>query len=88
MLWGWLIASVFALFIVGVLGEMCSVYPAVGGVYHWSAMYCPSHSWAPVFSYTCGWIYLLGCIAYDATLAQGMASVLASLFTLMSNGSG
>ena len=69
MFWGWLIATFFTLCTVASLAEICSIYPAVGSVYNWTAMLSPSPKWAPALSYTCGWFNLLGNIAYDASLA-------------------
>lgn len=86
MLVTWVICTIFNIFIAMALGEMCSLHPVVGSIYQWSAAFSPSEAWAPVFSYTCGWLYLLGCIAQDCALAVGTCQSLSAIFMLISNG--
>lgn len=70
MIWGWIIASVFTMFVGLAMAEICSSYPSAGSVYHWSAM-LGSEKGGPAASYICGWFNLLGNAAGDASYAYG-----------------
>jgi len=78
MVWGWIVVAVgFSL--VGVsLAEICSAYPAAGGVYHWTAQLAPS-KWAPAASYSCGWANYLAGTGATATFACSFASLVSAL---------
>jgi amino acid transporter len=84
--WSWLAHSFFALCIAGSMAEICSIYPACGSVYHWTAMLCPKPEWAPALSYLCGWFNLIGNVAFDAAIAFSLCQFLSAAFTLMSLG--
>lgn len=72
MVWGWIIASFLTLIIGATLGELCSVYPVAGSVYYWSgALSTPD--WAPLNSYICGWLNLLGNVACNSSFAYGFS---------------
>ena len=86
MVWGWIAASVFTLFTVATMGEICSVYPSAGSVYYWSGVLAPKPEWSPVLSYTCAWFNLLGNIASDSSFAFGLCQVLSAAITLMTEG--
>lgn len=72
MIWGWLISSIFMLCQVNAMAEICSAYPGVGSVYYWTAMLSPWERWTPFLTYICGWFNLIGCVAFDASLAQAL----------------
>ncbi|VVT54465.1 uncharacterized protein SAPINGB_P004089 [Magnusiomyces paraingens] len=57
--WGWVGVSLVSVCIAASLAEICSVFPTSGGVYYWSAMLAP-HKWAPLASWTAGWLTLVG----------------------------
>lgn len=59
IIWGWVLVSLISLCIAASLAEICSVYPTSGGVYYWSAM-LSSKKWAPINSWTTGWLTLVG----------------------------
>lgn len=86
MIWGWIGHSVLAMMITAYMAEMCSAHPAVGSVYHWTAVYCPSPKWVSLSSYLCGWLNLLGNVAFGTALANSMASLVSACIALMTNG--
>ncbi len=57
--YGWILLTVISMCIAASLAEICSVYPTSGGVYYWSAMLA-NKKWAPVASWTTGWLSLVG----------------------------
>ncbi|QIX01753.1 hypothetical protein AMS68_007270 [Peltaster fructicola] len=59
IIYGWILVSLISLSIASSLAEICAVYPVAGGVYHWSAM-LSTREWAPIASWTCGWLNLVG----------------------------
>jgi amino acid transporter len=72
MIWGWIIASVFTMFVGLSMAEICSSYPSAGSVYHWAGMLASDES-GPAASYICGWFNFLGNAAGDASYAYGFA---------------
>lgn len=71
LIWTWLASVVFSICVAASMAEMCSVYPYVGSVYHWSAAYSPSPGIARPISYVVGMTYFIGCIAYDVAVGYG-----------------
>lgn len=59
VLYGWIFVSIISLSIAASLAEICAVYPTAGGVYYWSAM-LSTKKWAPLVSWTTGWLTLVG----------------------------
>jgi amino acid transporter len=59
VLWDWIFVSLISLGISDSLAEICAVYPTAGGVYYWSAM-LSTPKYAPVVSWTTGWLTLVG----------------------------
>lgn len=72
MVWGWIIASIFTIFVGLAMGEICSSYPSAGSVYHWAGMLATEKT-APFMSYIGGWFNFLGNAAGDASFAYGFA---------------
>ena len=72
MIWGWIIASVFTMFVGLSMAEICSSYPSAGSVYHWAGM-LGSEKGGPIASYICGWFNFIGNAAGDASFAFGFA---------------
>lgn len=59
IIWGWILVTLISISIAASLAEICSVYPTAGGVYYWSAM-LSTKEWAPIMSFTDGWLTLVG----------------------------
>src|SRR5688500_7944160 len=55
MIWGWIIACCFTMFIGCALAEIAATYPSAGSVYHWAGQLAPLE-WAPFTSFICGWL--------------------------------
>jgi len=83
MIWGWLIASVGSLATGLCLAEICSTYPQAGSVYYWTAQLLPEE-WAPLGSFFCGWINLIGNVANSASFASGCVTIIAGAFSMYS----
>lgn len=73
MIWGWLAVSLIIFCVALSLGEITSVYPTAGGVYHQTFMLSPV-SWRKLSSYICGWTYVIGNILI--TLAVNFGTTL------------
>jgi len=84
MVWGWLVVSLFTLFIGASMAEICSVYPAAGSVYYWAGALAHRDT-APMWAYITGWFNLIGNIACDSSYAYGTAQVLAAVVSLLTN---
>jgi amino acid transporter len=83
MLWSYIVNFICSIAIVLSLGELCSCYPTVGGVYHWSAEVVPKE-YAPLCSYITGWLLFFGDTTGDSSFAYGCASFFSS--ALISSG--
>lgn len=68
------------------MAEMCAAHPAVGSVYYWTAIYCPSEKWASLLTFVCGWCNMIGNLAFGTFLAFGMAQILSACISLMALG--
>jgi amino acid transporter len=77
MLWSYIVNFICSIAVVLSLGELCSCYPTVGGVYHWSAQVVPKE-YAPLCSYITGWLLLFGNTTADSSFACGCATFLSS----------
>lgn len=65
MTWGFLISFFMTIIVCVCLTEIAYVYPAVGGVYNWTAQVTTAKR-APVAAYICGWSNLFGYIVFSA----------------------
>ncbi|ODQ82384.1 hypothetical protein BABINDRAFT_158990 [Babjeviella inositovora NRRL Y-12698] len=79
MLYGWVVVSVFSLFVCLSLAEISSKFPTSGGIYHFSALLAsPRYSLAA--SWFSGWFLLLGMwtltVSYIFCGAQFVLSIL------------
>jgi amino acid transporter len=54
MIYGWIIASVFNLFVALSMAEICSVYPTSGALYFWSYKLA-GKEWGPFAAWVTGW---------------------------------
>ncbi|XLR27101.1 hypothetical protein S83_055001, partial [Arachis hypogaea] len=70
MIYGWLIAGFFTMFVALSVDEICSAYPTSGGLYYWSAKLA-GPTWAPFASWITGWFNIIGqTTSVDFSLAQ------------------
>jgi amino acid transporter len=81
ILWGWCLVSLISLCIAASLAEICAVYPTAGGVYYWSAM-LSSKDWAPIASWTVGWLTLVGNWTVTTSINFSGAQLILSAITL------
>ncbi|KAI3924735.1 hypothetical protein MKW92_006028 [Papaver armeniacum] len=90
MIYGWLIAGFFTVFVGLSMAEICSSYPTSGGLYYWSAKLA-GPSWAPFASWLTCWFNMVGqwanTTSVDFSLAQ-MVQVIILLSTGGKNGGG
>ncbi|KAH7839492.1 hypothetical protein Vadar_004964 [Vaccinium darrowii] len=90
LVYGWLIAGAFSMFVGLSMAEICSSYPTSGGLYYWSAKLA-GPNWAPFASWLTGWFNMVGqwavTTSVDFSLAQ-MIQVIILLSTGGSNGGG
>lgn len=63
------------------LAEICAVYPTAGGVYYWSAM-LSTKKYAPVVSWVCGWLTLVGNWTVTLSINFSGAQLILSAITL------
>lgn len=52
---GWIIVSVFTMFVGLGMAEITSAHPTSGGPYFWAAMLAPNERYAAFFSWITGW---------------------------------
>jgi amino acid transporter len=74
---GWLLVTLFVLFIAAALAEMASAIPTSGALYHWSAMLG-----GPAWGWITAWLNLIGLIAAVAGIDYGAAQFMAPLLGL------
>jgi amino acid transporter len=72
IIWWWIIGSFFTIIVGLSMAEICSSYPSAGSVYHWAGM-LSTPKWAPLASYSTGWLNYIGNAAADASFASGFA---------------
>lgn len=81
IIWGWVLLSLLSIAIAASLAEICSVYPTAGGVYYWSAL-LSEPEWAPIASWTTGWLTLVGNWTVTLSINFGGAQVILSAISL------
>jgi amino acid transporter len=57
---GWLVVSVFTLFVGLGMAEITSAHPTSGGPYFWAAMLAPDAKSAAFYSWITGWFNFVG----------------------------
>ncbi|KAK7676346.1 hypothetical protein QCA50_020687 [Cerrena zonata] len=72
LVWGWLICSIFLIFVAMSLAELGSAAPTSGGLYYWSHRYAPPR-WKNLLSWICGYSNTIGNIAGIASIDWGCA---------------
>jgi amino acid permease (GABA permease) len=81
ILYGWILVTIISICIAASLAEICSAYPTSGGVYYWSAMLA-TKKWAPVTSWTTGWLGLVGNWTLTAAICFSGAQLILSAIGL------
>ncbi|KAJ3506420.1 hypothetical protein NLJ89_g6880 [Agrocybe chaxingu] len=72
MVWGWLVASIFVLFIGLSMAELASAAPTSGGLYFWTYS-LSSPRWRNVLCWSVGYANTIGSIAAVASIDWGCA---------------
>ncbi|KAJ3480908.1 hypothetical protein NLI96_g8016 [Meripilus lineatus] len=72
MVWGWLVASCFILFVGMSMAELASSAPTSGGLYFWTFA-LSSPRWRTLLSWICGYSNTIGSIASIASIDWGCA---------------
>ncbi|KAG9095817.1 GABA-specific high-affinity permease, partial [Ceratobasidium sp. 392] len=85
MVWGWLIASVFILFIGLAMAELASAAPTSGGLYFWTWTFS-SPRYKKILSWIVGYANTLGSIACIASIDWGCAVQVMAAATIGSGG--
>ncbi|CAO3626288.1 unnamed protein product [Mucor hiemalis] len=68
LFWGWIVVFPFVCCIALSMAEIISAYPLEGGVFSWSLL-LSNKKWGPFMSYINGYVYLIGLITANITLA-------------------
>ncbi|KAG8748121.1 GABA-specific high-affinity permease [Ceratobasidium sp. 414] len=85
MIWGWLVASFFILFVGLALAELASAAPTSGGLYFWTWTFS-SPRYKKVLSWVVGYANTLGSIACIASIDWGCAVQVMAAATIGSGG--
>ncbi|XP_044494433.1 amino-acid permease BAT1-like isoform X2 [Mangifera indica] len=85
LVYGWLIAGMFTLFVGFSMAEICSSYPTSGGLYYWSAKLA-GPKWAPFASWMTGWFNIVGQWAVTTSVDFSLAQMLQVIILLSTGG--
>lgn len=85
MVWGWLVASIFILFVGMAMGELASAAPTSGGLYFWTYTFS-SPRWRNLLCWIVGWANTIGNVAAVASIDWGCAVQVMSAVTIGSGG--
>lgn len=85
MVYGWLIAGLFTLFVGLSMAEICSSYPTSGGLYYWSAM-LSGKEWGPFAAWITGWFNIVGQWAVTTSVDFSLAQMLQVIILLSTGG--
>jgi amino acid transporter len=81
---GWIVVSVFTMFIALSMAEIVSAIPTAGGPYYWAALLAPpKHS--AFASWITGWFNLLGQVAVTTGISFGLAGLISTTATVKSS---
>ncbi|KAF8168438.1 APC amino acid permease [Crassisporium funariophilum] len=86
MVWGWLVASVFVMFIGLSMAELASAAPTSGGLYFWTYS-LSSPRWRNLLCWLVGYANTIGSIASVASIDWGCAIQIMAAVTIGSSGS-
>ncbi|KAJ0094831.1 hypothetical protein Patl1_15083 [Pistacia atlantica] len=85
LVYGWLIAGVFTMFVGLSMAEICSSYPTSGGLYYWSAKLA-GPKWAPFASWMTGWFNIVGQWAVTTSIDFSLAQLIQVIILLSTGG--
>ncbi|KAI8023114.1 hypothetical protein LOK49_LG03G00866 [Camellia lanceoleosa] len=85
LVYGWLIAGVFTMFVGLSMAEICSSYPTSGGLYYWSAKLA-GPKWAPFASWITGWFNIVGQWAVTTSIDFSLAQLIQVIILLSTGG--
>ncbi|KAF9031821.1 APC amino acid permease [Hymenopellis radicata] len=85
MIWGWLIASIFIVFIGLAMAELGSAQPTCGGLYYWTYVYS-SDRYRNVLSWLVGYINTVGYISAMSGATYAFSLLVLSAATIGSGG--
>nr|GMD23494.1 amino-acid permease BAT1 homolog [Ipomoea batatas] len=85
LVYGWVIAGTFTMFVGLSMAEICSSYPTSGGLYYWSAKLA-GQSWAPFASWITGWFNVVGQWAVSASVNFSLAQLIQVMVLLSTGG--
>ncbi|KAK3036717.1 hypothetical protein RJ639_030541 [Escallonia herrerae] len=85
LIYGWLIAGAFTMFVGLSMAEICSSYPTSGGLYYWSAKLA-GPSWAPFASWLTGWFNIVGQWAVTTSINYSLAQMIQVIILLSTGG--
>ncbi|GBE87110.1 Uncharacterized amino-acid permease [Sparassis crispa] len=84
MVWGWLVASIFILFVGMSMGELASAAPTSGGLYFWTHS-LSSPRYRNVLAWIVGYANTIGSIASIASIDWGCAVQITAAASIGSN---
>src|SRR5436190_879588 len=70
--YGWPLVGILVTFVALAMAEICSSFPAEGGLDYWAAKVAPRHG--PAWAWFTGWFNLLGQVAVTAGIDFGFAA--------------
>lgn len=85
MVWGWLVASIFVLFVGLSMAELASAAPTSGGLYFWTYA-LSSPRWRNLLCWIVGYANTVGNVAAVASINWGCAVQVMAAATIGSNG--
>ncbi|XP_059649670.1 amino-acid permease BAT1 homolog [Cornus florida] len=85
LVYGWLIAGAFTMFVGLSMAEICSSYPTSGGLYYWSAKLA-GPGWAPFASWITGWFNIVGQWAVTTSVDFSLATLIQVIILLSTGG--
>ncbi|MCL7047678.1 hypothetical protein MKW94_022139, partial [Papaver nudicaule] len=85
IIYGWLFAGCFTMFVGLSMSEICSSFPTSGGLYYWSAKLAGPH-WAPFASWLTGWFNIVGQWAVTTSVDFSLAQLIQVMILLSTGG--
>ncbi|KAI5857151.1 amino acid/polyamine transporter I [Tricharina praecox] len=82
VLWGLVVSGICNGCLAASMAEFAGLYPTAAGQYYWVAI-VSSQEWAPLLSWICGWVNLVGWVfltgmaaSFASTMIEGMAAMM------------
>ncbi|CCX34321.1 Similar to Uncharacterized amino-acid permease C1039.01; acc. no. Q9US40 [Pyronema omphalodes CBS 100304] len=85
VLWGLIISGIGCTCLAASMAEFASAYPTAAGQYYWVALVSPP-KWAPLLSWSCGWINVVGWAFIVGTGASFGGQMILNIESLMHPG--